>query len=109
GRPDVLLAEPSARPAEGFAKVLPEAPLKGLEREVLAYDPETEEYVLRPSAVRMRRSTRRRRGGEREVGERRLIEGEGGGRGEGVRWERDGRESPDGREGVRVSGGFEYG
>ncbi|KAK5125780.1 hypothetical protein LTR85_012056 [Meristemomyces frigidus] len=46
------------RPEEGFAKILPEAPLKALETELLQYDPETRDYVLRPSGVRQRRSTR---------------------------------------------------
>ncbi|KAI7234736.1 hypothetical protein KC330_g4684 [Hortaea werneckii] len=48
------------RPGDGFAKILPEAPLKALEVELLQYDPETREYVLRPSGVRQRRSTRER-------------------------------------------------
>lgn len=48
---------------EGFAREIPEAPLKQLEMELLEYDPETMEYVLKPSGVR-RRSTRREK--ERE-------------------------------------------
>ena len=48
------------RADEGFAKVLPEAPLKALETELLSYDPETRDYVLRPSGVRQRRGTRNR-------------------------------------------------
>ncbi|KAK3071882.1 hypothetical protein LTR53_007837 [Teratosphaeriaceae sp. CCFEE 6253] len=46
------------RPEEGFMKILPEAPLKGLETELLQYDPETRDYVLKPAGVRQRRSTR---------------------------------------------------
>lgn len=46
------------KPEAGFAKVLPEAPLRPLEKEILDYDPETRDYVLRPSGVRQRRSTR---------------------------------------------------
>lgn len=37
-------------------RIMPEAPLWGLEKELLEYDPETEEYVMKPSAVRQRRS-----------------------------------------------------
>ena len=48
------------RPQEGFAKILPEAPLKQLEVELLQYDPETRDYVMSPSGVRQRRSTRSR-------------------------------------------------
>ncbi|CAJ2508752.1 Uu.00g137780.m01.CDS01 [Anthostomella pinea] len=47
-------------PEEGFQRMLPEAPLKPLEVELLQYDPETAEYVLRPSGVRQRRSRRDR-------------------------------------------------
>lgn len=57
--PDVYWRSRS-RPDEGFAKILPEAPLKSLETELLEYDKETSEYVLRPSGVRQRRSTRDR-------------------------------------------------
>ncbi|KAK4893498.1 hypothetical protein LTR27_008180 [Elasticomyces elasticus] len=46
------------RPEEGFVRILPEAPLKELEMELLQYDPETREYVMRPTGVRQRRSTR---------------------------------------------------
>ncbi|KAK3712944.1 hypothetical protein LTR37_008829 [Vermiconidia calcicola] len=46
------------KPEAGFARELPEAPLKQLEMELLEYDPETMEYVLKPSGVRKRRSTR---------------------------------------------------
>ena len=46
------------QPEEGFVRELAEAPLKQLELEILEYDPETMEYVLKPSGVR-RRSTRR--------------------------------------------------
>ncbi|KAK4570358.1 hypothetical protein LTR86_002438 [Recurvomyces mirabilis] len=55
--PDVLWRS-RYKPEEGFAKVLPEAPLKPLETELLQYDSETREYVLKPSGVRQRRSTR---------------------------------------------------
>lgn len=55
--PDVFWRSRS-RPEEGFAKILPEAPLKALETELLQYDPETRDYVLRPTGVRQRRSTR---------------------------------------------------
>lgn len=48
------------RPEEGFAKVLPEAPLAPLETELLQYDNITREYVLQPSSVRQRRSVRER-------------------------------------------------
>lgn len=50
---------------EGFAREIPEAPLKALEMELLEYDPETMEYVMRPSGVR-RRSTRRERDSYKE-------------------------------------------
>lgn len=43
------------RPREGFVKILPEAPLWQLETELLSYDRETEEFVLRPSTVRQGR------------------------------------------------------
>jgi hypothetical protein len=56
------------RPEEGFAKILPEAPLKALERELLDYDKETKDYVLRPSGVRQKRSTRERRSRSRAPG-----------------------------------------
>lgn len=46
-------------PEEGFVRELPEAPLKQLELELLEYDPDTMDYVLKPSGVR-RRSTRKR-------------------------------------------------
>ena len=46
------------RPEEGFMRDLPEAPLKPLEKEILDYDADTRDYVLRPSGVR-RRSKRR--------------------------------------------------
>ena len=45
---------------EGFAREIPEAPLRELEKELLEYDQETMEYVLRPSGVRRRRSTRKK-------------------------------------------------
>lgn len=49
------------RPEEpGFVSRLPEAPLRPLEKELLAFDKETMEYVLRPSGVRKRRSRRNR-------------------------------------------------
>ena len=48
------------RPEDGFVKVLPEAPIKALEAELLSYDPETRDYVLHPSGVRQRRNTRKR-------------------------------------------------
>ncbi|EMC92724.1 hypothetical protein BAUCODRAFT_95968 [Baudoinia panamericana UAMH 10762] len=57
--PDVFWRS-RARPEEGFAKILPEAPLAQLETELLQYDPETRDYVLRPAGVRQRRSTRDR-------------------------------------------------
>ncbi|KAK5118008.1 hypothetical protein LTR62_004052 [Meristemomyces frigidus] len=46
------------KPEEGFAKILPEAPLKPLETELLHYDTETRDYVLQPAGVRQRRSVR---------------------------------------------------
>ncbi|KAF2487990.1 hypothetical protein BDY17DRAFT_314772 [Neohortaea acidophila] len=49
-----------SRPPEGFVGELPEAPLKPLEIEILEYDRETCDYVLRPSGVR-RRGTRKAR------------------------------------------------
>jgi len=57
--PDVFWRSRS-RPERGFTKILPEAPLKQLETEILQYDPETAEYVLKPSGVRQRRGTRDR-------------------------------------------------
>jgi hypothetical protein len=56
-RPDVFWRS-RLRPDEGFAKILPEAPLKPLELELLQYDPETRDYVMRPSGVRQRRGTK---------------------------------------------------
>ena len=47
-----------SRPEDGFTKILPEAPLGRLEREILGYDLDTRDYVLRPSGVRRRRRTR---------------------------------------------------
>ncbi|OQO10553.1 hypothetical protein B0A48_03851 [Cryoendolithus antarcticus] len=41
-------------------RIMPEAPLWGIERELLEYDPETMEYVLKPSAVRQRKSKSKR-------------------------------------------------
>lgn len=41
-------------------RVMPEAPLWGIEKELLDYDPETMEYVMKPSAVRQKRSRSRR-------------------------------------------------
>jgi hypothetical protein len=41
-------------------RVLPEAPLWGIEKELLDYDPETAQYVMKPSAVRQRRSRSKR-------------------------------------------------
>ncbi|KAF2859886.1 hypothetical protein K470DRAFT_218202 [Piedraia hortae CBS 480.64] len=46
---------------KGFTDILPEAPLKPLERELLAYDQDTCEYILRPRASRQRRRKRDRR------------------------------------------------
>lgn len=47
------------RPADpAFVKALPEAPLWNLEMELLRYDPETEQYVMKPSGVRARREKR---------------------------------------------------
>ena len=46
------------RPEDGFPRELPEAPLKPLEKELLEYDPDTMEYVLKPSGVR-RKSVRK--------------------------------------------------
>ena len=46
------------KPEQGFARELPEAPLKPLEMELLDYDADTREYVMKPSGVR-RRSTRK--------------------------------------------------
>ena len=54
-------------PEDGFAGELPEAPLKQLELELLEYDPETLEYVMKPSGVR-RRSTRKSSRGPRGDG-----------------------------------------
>lgn len=53
------------RPAEGFVKTLPEAPLWNLEMELLRYDPETEQYVMKPSGVRARKSQRMKGGDTR--------------------------------------------
>ncbi|KAK0265693.1 hypothetical protein LTS09_000929 [Friedmanniomyces endolithicus] len=60
GKGPNVLWRARSRPEEGFVKMLPEAPLKGLETELLQYDPETRDYVLRPSGVRQRRSTKDR-------------------------------------------------
>ncbi|KAF2718853.1 hypothetical protein K431DRAFT_229884 [Polychaeton citri CBS 116435] len=43
-------------------RVLPEAPLWQLEREIIEYDLETEDYVMNPSAVRQKRTPRSRKG-----------------------------------------------
>ncbi|SMR45805.1 unnamed protein product [Zymoseptoria tritici ST99CH_1E4] len=40
------------KPASGFVKTLPEAPLWALETELLRLDPETEAYIMKPSGVR---------------------------------------------------------
>ena len=48
------------KPLPGFARELPEAPLKPLELELLEYDPDTHEYITKPSGVRKRRSTKTR-------------------------------------------------
>lgn len=44
------------KPPPGFARELPEAPLKQLELDLLDYDPETFDYVTKPSGTRKRRS-----------------------------------------------------
>lgn len=59
-RPDIFWKS-RLRPTEGFVKYLPEAPLKQLEMELLQYDRETKDYVLRPSGVRKRDNRRRSR------------------------------------------------
>jgi uncharacterized protein (DUF2235 family) len=46
------------KPEPDFERRLPEAPLKQLEMQLLNFDKETAEYVLRPSGVRQRRSKR---------------------------------------------------
>lgn len=46
-------------------RVLPEAPLWGIEKELLEFDPETMDYVLKPSAARQRKSKSAR--GSRQV------------------------------------------
>ena len=43
------------KPQPGFARELPEAPLKPLEVELLEYDPETLEYVMKPSGQSSKR------------------------------------------------------
>ena len=57
--PDIFWKSRS-RPEEGFAKILREAPLMPLETELLQYDRETQDYVLRPAGVRQRRSKKNR-------------------------------------------------
>lgn len=59
-RPNVMWRS-RERPTDGFVRTLPEAPLWKLELELLQYDPETEQYVMRPSVGRNRRSQRRSR------------------------------------------------
>nr|POE89752.1 peroxisomal membrane protein per10 [Quercus suber] len=59
-RPDIFWKS-RARAADGFVKFLPEAPLKPLEIELLQYDRETKDYVLKPVGVRKRDSRRRSR------------------------------------------------
>lgn len=69
-RPRIFWRSREKNVEEGFAREIPEAPLKQLEMELLEYDQETMEYVLRPSGVR-RRSTRRdsrMRSGSRRAG-----------------------------------------
>ena len=44
------------KPPPGFVRELPEAPLKQLELDLLDYDPETFDYVTKPSGTRKRRS-----------------------------------------------------
>ena len=46
------------KPAPGFPRELAEAPLKPLELELLEYDPDTLEYVTKPSGVSKRQSKR---------------------------------------------------
>jgi hypothetical protein len=46
--------------SNGFVKVLPEAPLWNLEMELLRYDRETEDYVMKPSPVRQGAKRKRR-------------------------------------------------
>lgn len=58
-RPDIFWRS-RARPQDGFVKFLPEAPLKQLEIELLQYDRETKDYVLKPVGVRKRDSRRSR-------------------------------------------------
>ncbi|PIA98230.1 hypothetical protein CB0940_06588 [Cercospora beticola] len=65
------------RPADGFVKVLPEAPLWQLETEILGYDRETEEYVMRPSAVKQGRRKSSRRTGSRVISPARSPRGGG--------------------------------
>ena len=48
------------KPELGFVQELPEAPLKALELEFLEYDPETCDYVMKPSGVRQRRSVKKK-------------------------------------------------
>lgn len=59
-RPDIFWRS-RTRPGDGFVKFLPEAPLKKLEMELLQYDRETKDYVLKPVGVRKRESRRRSR------------------------------------------------
>jgi hypothetical protein len=49
------------KPPPGFARELPEAPLKQLELDLLDYDPETFDYVTKPSGTRKRRSQQPKR------------------------------------------------
>lgn len=57
-RPDVFWTS-RTKPPEGFVKILPEAPLKALEIELLQYDREMADYVLKPlGSGRQRKSTR---------------------------------------------------
>lgn len=57
GRPDIFWRSRD-RPEEDFVESLPEAPLRALEMELLDYDPETRDYVLKPSGMRKRKSVK---------------------------------------------------
>lgn len=59
GKRPLIIWRSRDRPANGFTKTLAEAPLWQTELELLKYDPDTEEYVLRPAETRQRRSSRR--------------------------------------------------
>ncbi|QIW95166.1 hypothetical protein AMS68_000684 [Peltaster fructicola] len=60
GRPNIYW-KLRTRQKDVSTRVMPEAPLWGMEKELLDYDRETRDYVMRPAAIRQRRSRNNRR------------------------------------------------